>query len=186
MKLIPLSSARNPEKATMFALIDDEDYELVSKYNWCADKNTSGKYYATCAPKIGNRRVNTKMHRIVMHAQKGQSIDHIDKNPLNCQKSNLRFCTQSENNRNRSAFGNGSKYLGVTYKRARNKVDGSLGINNKPWHATIQHNKKSYYLGIYSTEIEAAIAYNNAAIKFHGEFANLNVITSTDIFRQVV
>ena len=95
MKQIPLTKNK-------FTLVDDEDYELVNKYNWYF-----GAGYARSMEKI-------LMHRLIMKAKKGQMIDHIDGNGLNNQRSNLRFCTHSQNMANKKGFKNtSSKYKGV-------------------------------------------------------------------------
>lgn len=91
-------------------------------------------------------------------------IDHEDGDPENNLINNLRPATKRQNNTNcKSLKGSSSKYLGVSYLRGK-------------WQAKISFNYKQIYLGFYVNEIEAAKAYNVAAIKYHGEFANLNII----------
>ena len=107
------------------------------------------------------------MHALIMQSEKGQQIDHQDGNGLNNQKSNLRFCTQSQNSANREANGI-SKYLGVD---CDNRCD-------KKWRARINVNYKRKCLGYFKTQEEAALEYNKAAIQYHGEFAKLNIIDS--------
>jgi hypothetical protein len=133
-------------------LVDDEDFELLNKYNWCQDSNG---YVVS-----GRGKELLRMHRVIMNTPFGLVTDHIDGNKLNNQKSNLRICTCAQNGRNRS-----SSY---TYK-------GVYVFRNK-FQSSIKLNKKAIHLGTFNTEIEAAIAYNKAAIIYHGEYAKLNII----------
>lgn len=87
---------------------------------------------------------------------------------LNNQKSNLRNCTQKQNNANKLNTCN-LNYLGVSFYNPKRK-------KAKPFRATIWVEGGNIHLGTFSTAEEAALAYNNAAIKYRGEFANLNII----------
>jgi len=91
-------------------------------------------------------------------------VDHIDRDGLNNRKSNLRLCTNAENIRNAGKRGKGfSKYKGV-----------SRHTRGKKWTAVIQLNKKTYFLGYFENEIDAARAYDKKAKELHGQFACLN------------
>lgn len=167
MKLIPLTQGK-------FAQVDDEDYERINKYKWCAHKQPD-TYYAVRTCIIKGKQVTLQMHReiLLLDTLKESDLklvcDHKSRNGLNNQKSNLRICTKSQNLCNSKSRKNStSKYLGV-YK----------SINNKKyiyWVAGIQVNKTKIYLGCFKNEIDAAKAYNDAAVKYHGEFANINII----------
>ena len=157
------------------ALVDDEDFERVNQYKWHTyfDKTNC---YAERKETVNGIRVKVKMHRFIMNAKENEVIDHRDNNGLNNQKENLRPCTTAENNRNLSAYGI-SAYKGVTITERNCKAkDGSVK-QYKYFRARITINGKSVSLGLFKSEIEAAKAYNEAAVKFHGEFANLNVIS---------
>jgi len=101
---------------------------------------------------------------MVLKASKGQFVDHINGNILDNRKQNLRFCTLSQNGMNRKkATNTSSRFKGVHFW--------TLGNCFK---ATITINRKNIHLGNFKTEIEAAIAYNSAAIELYGEFARIN------------
>lgn len=95
-----------------------------------------------------------------------EHIDHIDRNPINNKIENLRASNPLLNQMNKtSARGSSSQYLGVCFNKQRKK-----------WEAGIRINKKQKFLGRFNTEAEAALAYNEAAMKYFGDFANLNII----------
>ena len=109
------------------------------------------------------------LHRYLLNAKKGDIVDHINDNDNTVQNNtieNLRLNSFSGNSHNKIKRKNTtSKYIGVSYKKLRHK-----------WEACINKNGKYYYIGHYSTEQEAALAYNEKAKELYGEFANLNVI----------
>lgn len=154
----------------MKALVDDADYDSVQRFGWHVVYNR-GKYYA--ARKL-NRRVYFMHCQImgVIHGDK-RNIDHIDGNGLNNQRSNLRFCTQQENTRNRRGKrGCSSRFKGVLLYRSNHWPPKGI----KKWRAVIETgpSRKQISLGIFDREEEAARAYDAAAKKFFGEFARLN------------
>lgn len=158
MKLIPLSKTGKKNAGKYSVMVDDEDYEWLNKYNWSVC-NCDGWLYA-------HTRINkkhTQMHRLIMGVTDPKiKTDHKDRNSFNCQRHNLRIATNSQNGANRTATGK-SQYLGVfaVYKSNR-------------WRAQIKANGKFIYLGAFILEEDAAKAYDCAALKYHGEFANLN------------
>jgi hypothetical protein len=106
------------------------------------------------------------LHRFLMDNPKGLEIDHINGNTLDNRYVNLRTCTKIENGRNRIYKKEGeSKYTGVR-----------LDKRDNTWSAAIKINYKSIYLGQYKNEHDAAEAYNEAVIKYFGEFGRLNRI----------
>ncbi len=143
------------------ALIDDEDFERVSQFNWCAvhRKNT---IYASRSVIEDGKRVYYYLHRFIMNTPRELNSDHIDHDGLNCQKYNLRDCTQQQNLRNKK---HSQK---VNYKGAH------WSKRAKKWQSAIYFNKKLIHLGYFKTEIEAANAYDAKANELYGEFAYLN------------
>ena len=146
------------------ALIDDDMYDRVSRFNWIAHKN-GRMYYAESAFQVNLKFVTLSMHRLVMGYPDG-NIDHINHDGLDNRRENLRVCTVAQNGMNRQKNVNGSsKYRGVRY----------VGKVNR-WRANIKLNGKKINVGSFLTEIEAALAWNKKALELFGEFANLNVI----------
>jgi hypothetical protein len=150
------------------ALVDDEDFEWLSQLKWHvanlrAPHNLSDRFYA--------RSKNLLMHRLIMNAGKGRVVDHVDGNTLNNCRHNLRLVSQTHNNRNRrkSSRQTTSKYKGVS----RRAIDIARGTP-RSWRTQIKVNGKKLDIGMFATEYEAAAAYNEAAIKYFGEFASLN------------
>lgn len=154
------------------AVVDDEDFELVSQYGWYAkfDKLARTPYARTdirvdC---VSSKFKQIAMHRFIMNAPKGTMVDHRDENGLNNQRDNLRFATRHQNGVNQAKkSSNSSGYKGVSTLHR-------LKVN--PHVAYIYKNRQRYHLGYFATAKEAALAYNKAAIELHGEFANLNMI----------
>lgn len=145
------------------ALIDDADFDLVSKHKWHA-KTSRNTYYAQTSTRLPDgRKGKLKMHRLLLGlTDRSVHVDHIDGNGLNNQRSNLRTCTGSENMRNRGAAShNKSGFKGVTWHK-----------KGGHWRATIRLNGKYTHLGYFDTPAEAHAAYCKAADELHGEFAN--------------
>lgn len=141
----------------LFTIVDDDDFEHLSQFKWCAQRGRKNDHYAA-------RRTKGKyiyMHKIIMHCPVGLKVDHKNHNTLDNQKSNLRICTNAQNIANKTPVGR-SKYLGVS-------------TNGFSWQATIRPNGKGIYLGSFKTEEEAAMAYDAAARVYFGDFANINI-----------
>lgn len=142
-----------PKKSTLFALVDDEDYEkLIAMGKWHAwvignsKRNTNYARHSTREGKI------IPMHRAILgKAPSGMVIDHIDGNGLNNQKSNLRFATwaQNCNNRVHKRRAGHSEYRGLFRDDRTGK-----------WSARIKIGNTRHFLGHYSTEHDAALAYD--------------------------
>lgn len=147
------------------ALIDDQDLELINQYKWCAHfkpKKNGGIYTAVHSSKSKT----ILMHRLIMNAKEKTIVDHIDRNPLNNQRSNLRFANNISNAGNQGLRSNNtSGYKGVTWSK-----------NKQVWRAQIGINRTIKNLGTYKTVELAAAAYDKAAQEYFGEFAGLNTV----------
>jgi hypothetical protein len=141
-------------------LVDDEDFELALSISWSLNNRgyTSG----------GKDGKSFSMHRFLMKAEKGTQIDHIDGNKLNNQKHNLRVCNNKLNNAYRPP--SKANILGL---KGVTEIKGRPGLK-KRFRARIHADGKERSLGVYATPEEAALAYNEAALKEYGEFAWLN------------
>lgn len=158
MREIPLSKGWT-------AWVDEEDYENLARYTWCALEIRGGKkFYAVRNSSLrSGPRKTLLMHREILQASSPLQVDHVDGNGLNNQRSNLRLATSAENAHNQASRGGTSSFKGVT----RHKKAGS-------WQAQIKVSGKHQYLGLFKSEIDAARAYDRAAIELHGKFARLN------------
>jgi len=146
------------------AIVDDEDYDmLIAMGKWCTNGNR-GNIYAVRNEKRNGKKIIIGMHRIIMNEPNGLCIDHINGDALDNRKSNLRICSHAENIRNGKKGKNcSSSYKGVGWFKLRKK-----------WRARIMIDYKDKHLGLFSNEIDAAKAYDEAARELHGEFARLN------------
>jgi hypothetical protein len=137
--------------------VDNDTYKWAKQLKWCAS-DSNGVY----AMHGGSPTI--LLHRLIMGAQPGQEVDHIDGDGLNNRKRNLRICTKAQNQRNqRPQKGGTSVYKGVYWHK-----------DGKKWRGQIKLNGKTIYLGSFDNELDAAKVYDLAALKYHGEFANLN------------
>lgn len=161
MKLISLTQGK-------FTKVDNEKFEALNQYVWSAHK-IGNKFYATRHTGGSHKTRNVLyMHREILGLKKGdkKQVDHIDMDGLNNLIINLRVCDHSQNRANqlKAKIKSSSRFKGVSAKKYNQ------------WEARISHQKKVAYLGLFNTEIGAAIAYNKAALEIHGEFARLNKI----------
>lgn len=149
----------------MFAMVDDDDFEKLNNFKWFAHKSGNAFYAETRIGDGYKKQKVLKMHRFIMNLNKEKLVvDHRDMNGLNNTKENLRVCTRSQNAMNKkSQQGSFSKYKGVSYHK-----------RNKKFQAEITINSKKKYIGNYHKDVDAAIAYDNKAVEFFGEFAVLN------------
>ena len=161
MKRIELRGKKGIGK---FALIDDSDYEMLSKYKWYCD---FVGYAPTASSKKLKLQKSIRMHRLIMGNPKNKDVDHINGDRLDNRKKNLRVCSSSQNMSNRNVQSNNKLGVkGVIRNRTGNKFIAQIG-----------YRRKNKFIGVFKTIRSAALAYNRAAQKYHGEFARLNDIS---------
>lgn len=155
----------SPTHGVKEVLIDDEDFEYLNQFTWCAHKHRN-THYARRIDYSSGIGVSLRMHRVVLGvSDKSITVDHRDNNGLNNQKNNLRVATNSQNQANRPKRKHSvALYKGIT--PSQSKKGG--------WRAQIKKEGKVIALGYFDTQEQAAIAYDKAAKELHGEFANLN------------
>jgi hypothetical protein len=140
------------------ALVSDEDFYLVSKFEWKSYKYYRDTYYAST--RIDGKVVY--MHRMILPGH--PRVDHINHDGLDNQRHNLRGCTHQQNRSNTGKNSrNTSGYKGVFWDKNRSK-----------WLAAIGHEGRMVNIGRFSDIIDAAKAYDAKAIELKGEFALLN------------
>lgn len=158
-KYIPLSQGK-------FAAVDDEDFEWLSQWKWWYMQG-----YATRTTLSGSRKTKRTwdrvlMHRLIVDAPEGVDVDHRDLDGLNNQRSNLRTASRTQNTQNRGKFAKRectSRFKGVCRRP-----------ENGRWRAYIRVHGRMNHLGTYTSEEDAARAYDAAAKEYFGEFARTN------------
>lgn len=156
MKQIPLSGGK------AFALVDDEDYDLVSRFRWRL--NSEGYPVA-----------EIRLARLIAKTSPDMVADHKDRNRLNATRINLRNCSKAQNSYNRGKFSN------KTVSRFKNVYPSHQKTKN-PWKAQIKYLHKNLTLGTFPKEHLAALMYDFWATYLHQEYAvtNFKVISTTE------
>lgn len=159
MKRVPLTRGK-------YAIVDNEDFERVSKLKWHF-LNTGGGY-AKHTYYLGDyKQKDITLHRFIINAPEGVEVDHINGNGLDNRKCNLRLCNRTENTWHTSIRSHNTHgFKGVSYNNTGKRI--------RRYKGRIRVNNKVYHLGYFLTAEEAAHAYDEAAKKYHGEFALLN------------
>jgi hypothetical protein len=149
------------------AVIDDEDADLVAGFKWYPMLIVRKYLYAAGWKEMPPGRFFVLLHRLIANAQPGQIVDHIDRDPMNCRKGNLRIVTAHQNCWNAGPKGKGrtSKYKGVFFDKWAQRFVAQLMFNGK-----------RIKIGYYKNEDDAARAYNAKAVELFGSFAYLNPV----------
>lgn len=152
------------------AIIDAIDADLAA-LKWTAHPRKTGRVYVSRCFRIDGIRKRKALHQVILERILGRPLvhpeecDHVDLNPLNNRRSNLRLATRSQQSANRALFNSTSGFKGVYF-------DNATGY----WRAHIKVHGKRVFLGYYENAEEGGIAYNVAALKYFGEFARVNDI----------
>lgn len=151
-----------PLTRDLVALVDEEDYLIVRRFRWHANNCGKSIYARTNAGGISS----FYMHIFIMKPHARFDVDHLNGNGLDNRRENLRVASRSQNNQNQINYRENktSKYKGVSWDARRKK-----------WFGKITDHRKQIFLGYFSSEIEAAFAYDHAARKIFGEFAACNL-----------
>ena len=152
-------SKRIPLTKGAVAIVDDSDFDrLIQMGSWCLSSNGYAVHYT----KINGQRKTLYMHRLIMDACYPLQVDHIDRDRLNNQRSNLRFATRSQNQANKNIQNNNtSAYKGVNWNKGK-------------WEARIRYKRVRVNLGRFSDPLRAALVYDAASRLLYNEFAGCN------------
>ncbi len=142
------------------AIVDDDDYEWLNRWRWYYSKG-----YAVRSININDQRHTVLLHRVIMHAMEDKiEVDHVDGNRLDNRWVNLRYVNSQQNSMNRGLYRtNTSGYKGVHWSKSKNK-----------WEAGLRCKGKGVHLGVIVNIEDAARAYNEAAVKYFGDYARLD------------
>jgi hypothetical protein len=147
--------------------ISDEDSDLLLFATWYLNPKDSYVYESSRIYSLTKHRET--LHLIIakrLNFDQNLKVDHIDGDKLDSQRANLRVATNSQNSMNsRKLVIGSSQYKGVYFDRIKDK-----------FRAKIVLNRKEIFIGNFEDEKQAALAYNEAAIKYHGAFACLNEV----------
>lgn len=152
-----------------FAIVDNEDYELVKQWKWCAVLYRNSFYAVSNRHRWENKTpICIKMARIIMGAKKGQVVDHINHNTLDNRRKNLRICSPIQNSYNRRIGKNNTTgYKGVSKCTSLCRYYGK-----DVFQAQIRVNGKLITLGYGTNKGKLAQLYQDASIKYFGHFFN--------------
>jgi hypothetical protein len=142
--------------------IDEEDAWMLNTRQWKVRVLHHGPQYVCHFKNIKGKTQAALLHRVIMGAGCREQVDHINGNGLDNRRCNLRLCTHSENQWNRTKYKNNtSGYKGVFYHEKTNK-----------WEAGIRKDGKRIYLGVFTDPASAHEAYKSKALELYGEYAH--------------
>jgi hypothetical protein len=147
-----------------WTLLDVKDYYHLRFFKWVVYGNGTNLYAIRLQLNDSNKTSTVYMHREIMNPPPGLVVDHKNCDGLDNRRANLRFATHAQNTRNRRKKKNGSsQFLGVYFNKEKST-----------WDSQLMHNGKKIWVGRFDNEIDAARAYDKAALEYHKEFARLN------------
>ncbi|MCJ7730610.1 MAG: beta-Ala-His dipeptidase [Sedimentisphaerales bacterium] len=148
-----------------WTILEPQDYYRLRDFKWRLLGN-GWNFYAVRDVKTKPYRTKVfSMHREIMNPPDGLLVDHRNNDSLDNRKANLRLATHSQNSCNRRKIKSktSSRFIGVCFDKYRER-----------WTAYIRFHGRRIWLGRFKNEMDAAKAYDEAARKYHGEFARLN------------
>jgi hypothetical protein len=146
-------------------IVEPPDYYRLCNFKWTLNGNGI-KFYAVRYVRVGPGKTKTiRLHREIMNPPAGLLVDHKNLDSLDNRRTNLRLATHSQNqcNKSKTKSKTSSRFVGLSRDKTRGE-----------WDVRLKHHGKRIWIGRFTDEIEAAKAYDRAAIKYHGEFARLN------------
>lgn len=142
--------------------VDCEDVPLLESKPW--KPSITRMSYLRWETRINGKKVRYCFHRMVIGAEKGQFVDHINGDTFDNRKTNLRIVSAMQNNWNSANKSNSkSRFKGVGWSAGK-------------WQVSIRDGKRQIYIGRFDSEIEAAYAYDIASIKYHGVYGRRNFL----------
>jgi hypothetical protein len=151
-----------------YSIVDPRDFYWLNKYQWLAHGKPECLYAVRFGFTSAGKLNSFSMHREIMNPPPGLLVDHQNSNTLDNRRDNLRLATHWQNtcNRRKTKSKTSSKFIGVYFDKRTRK-----------WAAKIKCMAKIIWLGRFSDETDAAKAYDEAAKKYHREFARTNFDT---------
>lgn len=157
MESSPSAIARIQATGATF-IVDATDAELVGEFKWNARRSANGRLY------VQGRQ--GQLSRWLLNAPPGMHVDHRNGNTLDNRRCNLRICTPSQNQWNRKRSPGATRLKGVA------RIGDPRAVSK--WRATIQKHGVRHTIGMFRTSLEAALAYDAAAVRLFGDYASPN------------
>ena len=148
-----------------YTIVDLSDYYLFNNFRWSAKRDRRNIYAVRFLNEPLKQATIVSLHRIILNSPPNLLVDHKNGHTLDNRRENLRLATRSQNvhNKCKTQSETSSKFIGVSFEKRRGR-----------WDVRIRHEGKQIWIGTFDNEIDAAKAYDEAAKKYHGEFARLN------------
>jgi hypothetical protein len=149
----------------MFTIVEPRDFYWLNNFHWSPAGIGKHIYAVRNITKAGAGTTAIRLHREIMNHPKGLLVDHRNRNTLDNRRENLRLATNSQNqfNKAKTSRKTSSRFIGVFLEKCTGR-----------WIAKVTVERKRIWSGRFDSEIDAAKAYDEAAKKYHGEFARLN------------
>lgn len=155
----------NGKNKHLHFFVDKADLDLIAAHSWRIYRVHITYYKVETSASVQGKIIHFALATFLLSTPKGMMVDHIDRDPMNNRRDNLRLATGEQNSRNvpKTSAKRSSIYKGVCWHKRKNK-----------WIAMCAVNSRNKFLGYFNDEIEAAKAYDLSAKELHGEFAYTN------------